>query len=80
MDAAKSKEVADEYISSLADLSVNSKPMISMLTILAEESTKHAPAIVQAVEAHLQKVTYLLKLQPKKKTFILHLIFFPMPM
>ncbi|XP_033212729.1 uncharacterized protein LOC117170223 isoform X2 [Belonocnema kinseyi] len=56
MDAAKSKEVADEYISSLADLSVNSKPMISMLTILAEESMKHAPAIVHAVEAHLQKV------------------------
>ncbi|XP_051175876.1 uncharacterized protein LOC127291029 isoform X2 [Leptopilina boulardi] len=54
--AAKSKEVADEYISSLADLSVNSKPLITMLTMLAEESIEHAPAIVGAVEAHLQKV------------------------
>lgn len=58
--AAKSKEVADEYISSLADLSVNSKPLITMLTMLAEESIDHAPAIVRAVEAHLLKVTSLL--------------------
>lgn len=58
MFASKSKEVADEYISSLSDLTINSKPLINMLTMLAEDNIEHAPAIVQAVENHLQKVTY----------------------
>lgn len=60
MTSTKSKEVADEYISSLSDLSFNSKPLINMLTMLAEDNIEHAPAIVQAVETHLQKVIYLL--------------------
>lgn len=50
------KEVAQEYASSLADLTVNSKPLINMLTMLAEENAHHAAAIVQAVEKHLLKV------------------------
>jgi pre-mRNA cleavage complex 2 protein Pcf11 len=49
-------EVAQEYSSSLADLTVNSKPLISMLTMLAEDNIQHAAAIVQAVEKHLVKV------------------------
>lgn len=56
--STKSKEVADEYISSLSDLTINSKPLINMLTMLAEDNIEHASAIVQAVETHLQKVTY----------------------
>ncbi|XP_011644136.1 pre-mRNA cleavage complex 2 protein Pcf11-like isoform X2 [Pogonomyrmex barbatus] len=56
MFASKSKEVADEYISSLSDLTINSKPLINMLTMLAEDNIEHAPAIVQAVETHLQKL------------------------
>ncbi|XP_046395554.1 uncharacterized protein LOC124162898 isoform X2 [Ischnura elegans] len=63
-----SKEVADEYSSSLADLTVNSKPLINMLTILAEENIDHAPAIVQAVEKHLAKV------MPEIKLPVLYLI------
>ncbi|XP_071452534.1 uncharacterized protein Pcf11 isoform X2 [Hetaerina americana] len=63
-----SKEVADEYASSLADLTVNSKPLINMLTILAEENIDHAPAIVQAVEKHLTKV------MPEIKLPVLYLI------
>lgn len=51
-----SKEVADEYLSSLADLTVNSKPLINMLTMLADENVDHAPAIVQVIESHIQKV------------------------
>nr|CAD7456294.1 unnamed protein product [Timema tahoe] len=50
-----SKEASEEYASSLADLTINSKPLINMLTILAEENIDHAPAIVQTVETHLQK-------------------------
>ncbi|XP_012218940.1 pre-mRNA cleavage complex 2 protein Pcf11 isoform X2 [Linepithema humile] len=62
MTSTKSKEVADEYISSLSDLSFNSKPLINMLTMLAEDNIEHAPAIVQAVETHLQKVRSDIKL------------------
>lgn len=53
---SKSKEVADEYLSSLADLTVNSKPLINMLTMLADENVDHAPAIVQVIESHIEKV------------------------
>jgi pre-mRNA cleavage complex 2 protein Pcf11 len=52
------KEVAEEYASSLSDLTVNSKPLINMLTMLADENIMHAPIIVQAVEKHLQKVIF----------------------
>ncbi|XP_036146540.1 uncharacterized protein LOC105828169 isoform X2 [Monomorium pharaonis] len=60
--STKSKEVADEYISSLSDLTINSKPLINMLTMLAEDNIEHAPAIVQAVENHLLKVRSEIKL------------------
>ncbi|XP_045504591.1 pre-mRNA cleavage complex 2 protein Pcf11 isoform X1 [Colias croceus] len=53
---SKEKEIAEEYASSLADLTVNSKPLINMLTILAEENIEHAGVIVDTVEKHLEKV------------------------
>lgn len=56
MDPEKEKEVAEEYLSSLTDLNVNSKPLISMLTMLAEENIAYASAIVNAIEQHLEKV------------------------
>lgn len=58
--SVKTKEVGEEYLSSLADLNVNSKPLINMLTILAEENIQHAPVIVQAIEHHLAKVKFML--------------------
>ncbi|KAL0879180.1 hypothetical protein ABMA27_002970 [Loxostege sticticalis] len=57
-----SKEIAEEYASSLADLTVNSKPLINMLTILAEENIDHAGVIVETVEKHLEKVNPDIKL------------------
>lgn len=51
------KEIAEEYASSLSDLRMNSKPLINMLTILAEENIVHADVIVDTVEKHLEKVT-----------------------
>lgn len=54
------KEIREEYLSSLADLNVNSKPLINMLTILAEENIEHAAVIVQAVEEHIAKVKFIL--------------------
>lgn len=58
------KDVAEEYTSSLADLTINSKPLINMLTMLAEDYIEHAAIIVQVVEQHLQKVNvnYLIML------------------
>ncbi|XP_063228408.1 serine/arginine repetitive matrix protein 2-like isoform X2 [Bacillus rossius redtenbacheri] len=63
-----SAEAAEDYLSSLSDLTINSKPLINMLTMLAEENIDHAAAIVQAVEQHLQKV------QPSIKLPVLYLI------
>lgn len=56
MDPAKEKEIEEEYLSSLTDLNVNSKPLINMLTIVAEDNMEYAHVIVKAVEKHLAKV------------------------
>ncbi|XP_016845564.2 uncharacterized protein LOC100121739 isoform X3 [Nasonia vitripennis] len=58
----KSDEIVKEYNSSLMDLTINSKPLINMLTLLAEDYIDHANAIVEAIEAHLQKVSSEIKL------------------
>ncbi|XP_058062799.1 uncharacterized protein LOC131212794 [Anopheles bellator] len=52
----RAEEIEKEYLSSLADLNVNSKPLINMLTILAEENLEYAHIIVNAVEKHLAQV------------------------
>ncbi|XP_066967762.1 pre-mRNA cleavage complex 2 protein Pcf11-like isoform X1 [Macrobrachium rosenbergii] len=49
-----SQEVADEYRSSLSDLTLNSKPLITMLTMLAEENLTHASVIVRVIEEQIQ--------------------------
>ena len=51
--------IAEEYMSSLADLTVNSKPLINMLTMLAEENVESAPVIVKVIEKHLSQVLNL---------------------
>ncbi|XP_044747755.1 uncharacterized protein LOC123308987 isoform X2 [Coccinella septempunctata] len=50
------------YVSSLADLTFNSKPLINMLTMLADENVAHAAEIVDVVEDHLAKVKTDVKL------------------
>ena len=50
----------DDYKSSLADLTFNSKPLINMLTMLAEENVQYAPLIVQAIENHIQQVDFVM--------------------
>ncbi|KAL3266670.1 hypothetical protein HHI36_010832 [Cryptolaemus montrouzieri] len=50
------------YVSSLADLTFNSKPLINMLTMLADENVAHAEEIVEVVENHLTKVKIDVKL------------------
>ncbi|CAH0560740.1 unnamed protein product [Brassicogethes aeneus] len=51
-----SEEIKAEYTSSLADLTFNSKPLINVLTMLAEENLQNASDIVEAIETHLSKV------------------------
>uniref|UniRef100_T1J1R3 CID domain-containing protein n=1 Tax=Strigamia maritima TaxID=126957 RepID=T1J1R3_STRMM len=52
----------EEYASSLNDLTCNSKPHISVLTMLAEENSQYAPNVVRLIEQHLQKVRPEIKL------------------
>lgn len=64
-------EIEKEYLSSLSDLNVNSKPLINMLTILAEENIEHGQVIVDAIEKHITKVTniFFLFILPKFSIF-----------
>uniref|UniRef100_A0A8C4NF08 Pre-mRNA cleavage complex 2 protein Pcf11 n=1 Tax=Eptatretus burgeri TaxID=7764 RepID=A0A8C4NF08_EPTBU len=57
-----SGDVCEEYKSSLADLTFNSKPHINMLTILAEENLQYATDIVKIIEAQIAKATTAEKL------------------
>ncbi|XP_048526467.1 pre-mRNA cleavage complex 2 protein Pcf11 isoform X1 [Dendroctonus ponderosae] len=56
------EEIKTEYTSSLADLTFNSKPLINVLTMLAEENLPNAKTIVEAIEEHLYKVATDVKL------------------
>lgn len=54
------QDLAEDYMSSLADLTVNSKPLINMLTMLAEENVESAPIIVKVIEKHLSQVLHFI--------------------
>lgn len=56
LDNTKAQESVDSYMSSVAELTVNSKPHINALTFLAEDYLNYAEAIVKAVDDHLLKV------------------------
>lgn len=50
-------EIAESYLSSLVDLTNNSKPLINMLTMLAEENIAHGQTIINAIEQRIAKVS-----------------------
>lgn len=56
LDPGRVKEVSEAYMSSLTDLTMNSKPLISMLTMLAEENIEYASIIVDTIEKHIVHV------------------------
>ncbi|XP_030375696.1 uncharacterized protein LOC115624980 isoform X2 [Scaptodrosophila lebanonensis] len=62
------RRIGEEYMSSLTDLNCNSKPLINMLTMLAEENINYAHVIVRVVEFHISQVP------PEYKLPILYLI------
>ncbi len=51
------EEVVEDYKTSLADLTFNSKVHITVLTMLAEDNKEYFKEIAQVVEAHLKKVS-----------------------
>lgn len=55
---ALSEEVVEDYRRSLRDLNVNSKPLINMMTMLAEDHEPHANEIVAVIEEHILKVHF----------------------
>lgn len=65
------EEVIQEYCSSLEELTANSKPLINMLTMLAEDNEQYAPEIVKVIETHLQQVYLILFMILKKLIFYL---------
>lgn len=56
-EEVQAEDSAAEFASSLRDLTTNSKTLINMLTILAEESRDHAAKIVEAIESYLRTVS-----------------------
>lgn len=57
MSESKEKEVAEDYRSALGDLHVNSKPLITMLTMLADENKSYAHVITQVIINHIKEVS-----------------------
>lgn len=55
-DRSDRESNAESYLSSLIELTSNSKPMINMLTMLADESIQDGQAIVDVVEQRIAKV------------------------
>lgn len=56
MSGLVSDEVAEDYKSSLEDLTGNDRFQISNLTVIAKENTEHAMAISRVLENHIRSV------------------------
>ncbi|KAH9496038.1 hypothetical protein Btru_014991 [Bulinus truncatus] len=50
------EEVVESYKTSLDELVINSKPQISMLTMLAEDHVQYASEIIRVIEEQIKKV------------------------
>ena len=50
------KAICEEYASSLEDLTFNSKPLINVLTMLAEENNQFAPNITNLIKNRIYQV------------------------
>ena len=73
MDAQELREFMAQYVSELADLTFNSKPIINTLTMLASENVKAASSITAAIEKHILKVRPCRSQEAKSCAFALAL-------
>jgi hypothetical protein len=53
---AQLEDIKADYAASLLDLTFNSKPIINMLTSIAQENLDGASGIAKAIEEHIVKV------------------------
>lgn len=53
----ESQGILEDYKSSLNDLVFNSKPLINVLTMLAEENEAHADGIVKVIRDRVKSVS-----------------------
>jgi pre-mRNA cleavage complex 2 protein Pcf11 len=60
MSSLSSDELAEDYKSSLEDLSFNSRYEISNLTVIARENIHAAQAIARTLEQHIHNVGFIL--------------------
>lgn len=56
---AEEQSIVEEYASSLEDLTFNSKPLINVLTMLAEENSRYAASVTKLIEERIYKVCTL---------------------
>ena len=54
------EEIASDYSASLEDLTFNSRPLIQMLTQLADENQQYASHLVRAIEDHINNVSLII--------------------
>lgn len=54
------EEIKQDYLDSLQDLTINSRPLIRDLTMIAQETLYAAQYIVKAIEEHINRVSSLL--------------------
>lgn len=60
----------EEYRASLEDLTFNSKPLINMLTVLAEENFSYASDLVKLIESQVYQVIIYWRLLLGAVTFL----------
>ena len=49
-------QIRQDYVESLRELTFNSRPIITNLTIIAQENIQNADVIVKVIEEHLERV------------------------
>jgi len=67
-------EVASSYALQLQDLKMNSKPVINVLTMMAEDYIRSAPIVVQTIEKHLARVSQEFESFNRIRMFILKIL------
>ena len=59
-----------DYTSQLAELTVNSRPIIQNLSMIAQGHSHLADVVVQCIEAHIRRVSFLLSLTMADELFV----------